>query len=459
MAGNVNDLQKGIQETVRLVTQRRYDEASTMLNLIELTQPAISQMNEGHRLTALRGIRSQNWVVPNKLKAPTLRPLISIGQAISLVQNRQENTALTINIDAEIYEKYYVRAIAFLKIRNYKEAMGNLELALSNAVSDVDRRKAIATKALVYLLKDSPFDALSTITEDKFYDQNQQLSAIRLRDLEKKVLDSVSLFIISYVFYSCKIFETAKDYLDASIHGGIARHYANYLLGLIYLEQIDSNVDQALSCFELATKIEPNFADAYNGIAVVYAGRGELSKALESVRKSLEIDPNNVTAQENLTKLTIKIEKKNQMDFWEFWNSSGWKRATAIFLSILGIGLVFYGIFLTETPPVPTTISLTNETTTNGTVTSTTITNSTNFSKGQQSNAKVLQELPNSYLILVGIIVIIILIPQIKSAKIGEIEIEMLVSETPTTDTTLRLSYTILLKLEEQLIAQVNRLI
>lgn len=453
------NLRRDIQETVSLITQRRFDEAYAILNLIEFDEPKIAQQNTTDRLRTLRGIRLQNQLVPDKLKAATLKPIASICKAVSLIQNNQEEAALGIKVEGEVYEKYYARALALLKIRNYNEAIYNLELALSNAVTDVDRRKAIVTKALVYLIEDSPSDARSTITQDQFHDQGENLVIIRILDLEKKVLDSVSLFIISYVLYSCRIFEKAKDYLEASRNEGIAIHLAYYLSGLIHLEQKDSNVDEALSCFELATKIEPNFADAYNGIAVVYAQKGQLSEALEAVRTSLAIDPTNVTANENLTKLIVNTEKKNQSNFWDFWNSSGAKKATAVFLSALAIGLVFYGIFITEVPTAPSTISLTNETTTNGTVTSTTLTNSTNFSKGQQSPTKVLQELPNSYLILVGIIVVIILIPQIKSAKIGDIELEMLVTETPTTDTILRLSYTILLKLHDQLIAQAKRLI
>jgi len=271
------------------------------------------------------------------------------------------------------------------------------------------------------------------------------------------LLDALSLFIISYVFYSVKRIDKAKEYLSDSKSAGIAPRFENYLMGLIYLEDRDSNQNEALSCFNIATNSDPNFSDAYNGIAVVLAQKGQLSEALDAVRTSLAIDPSNVTANENLTKLIINKEEKNQINFWDFWNSSGWKRGTAVFLSILAIGLVFYGIFLTEIPLPPTTTTLTNETTVNGTVKSTIITNSTNFTKGQSTN-KVLQDLPNSYLILVGLIVVIILIPQIKSAKIGEIEIEMITPETPTTDTTLRLSYTLLQQIEEQLARQADNL-
>jgi Flp pilus assembly protein TadD, contains TPR repeats len=278
-----------------------------------------------------------------------------------------------------------------------------------------------------------------------------------LLDLEKNLLDALSLFIISYVFYSVKRIDKAKEYLSDSKSAGIAPRFENYLMGLIYLEDRDSNQNEALSCFNIATNSDPNFSDAYNGIAVVLAQKGQLSEALDAVRTSLAIDPSNVTANENLTKLIINKEEKNQINFWDFWNSSGWKRGTAVFLSILAIGLVFYGIFLTEIPLPPTTTTLTNETTVNGTVKSTIITNSTNFTKGQSTN-KVLQDLPNSYLILVGLIVVIILIPQIKSAKIGEIEIEMITPETPTTDTTLRLSYTLLQQIEEQLARQADNL-
>jgi len=453
-----DDSENALQTTVELLSEGRYDEASTILDVIRVAAPNVVQGNRNDRLTSVKAVMSLKAPADPKSKALALRPLASIGQAISLIQNRQSKAALRKNTELELYEKYYVDAMAFFNIRDYDEAIKNLELALSHAETESDIIKAIVTKALVQLVSDSPYSALSTVTEQSFYDQNQQLIRKRLLDLQKNLIDPLSLFIISYIFFNCKIVEKAKEYLSESITAGIGGRYENYLKGLIYLEEKKPNWNKALSCFEIAIGFDPNFADAHNGIAVVLAEKGKLPEALDAIRRTLAIDPTNVTAHENLIKLTVNIEKKNQTNFWDFWNSSGWKRGTAIFLSILAIGLVFYGIFLTEIPLPPVTTILMNETTTDGTLTSITITNSTNISKGQPSTAKILQELPNSYLILVGIIVVIILIPQIKSAKLGEIEIEMLTPETPTTDTTLKLSDTFLWQLDKQLQTRASRL-
>jgi hypothetical protein len=66
-------------------------------------------------------------------------------------------------------------------------------------------------------------------------------------------------------------------------------------------------------------------------------------------------------------------------------------------------------------------------------------------------------EIPNSYLILIGIIVVIILIPQVKSAKFGDLlEVELSSFETPTSEVGLSLSDTFLQALGEELQIQLK---
>jgi tetratricopeptide (TPR) repeat protein len=442
-----------LQETVKLIREGRYDEASAVLRLVEVEDARRIQGDRSDQLSATKAVMSESPLEYGVQADPALalKPIVSIGQAISLVQNRQERAALKKNTELETFQKFYVDAVALMNIYKYEDAIKKLNLALGYAETINDRIKALVTKALVYLVTDQPYRALSTITEEEYYDENQEphaFKAIRLLDLEKSDLEPLPLYIISYVFFSCKFIDKAKEYLSASNSKNIEKRYSNYLLGLIHLEQNEH--DEALLCFETVVHVDdPNFADAYNGIAVILAGRGELSRALDALRRTLAIDSTNVSATENLAKLSVNIESNNQENFWDFWNSSPLRRGTAIFLSILAIGLVFYAIYLTEAP-LPLMTTLTNETTTNGTFISTTITNSTNFSKSQ-SSAKVIQELPNSYLILIGIVVVIILIPQIRSAKVGEIELELVTPETPSTNTTLRLSYRFLRELDDQL--------
>jgi tetratricopeptide (TPR) repeat protein len=270
-----------LDKTIDLIIQRRYEEASRFLNVAEAMRPEIADTGDEGRLTTFNAIKSQRQPIGRQfrpdLRAAALKPVVEIGHAISLIQNRQEEAALRTNTELKVFEKYYVDAMACLNVRDYIGALRNLDFSLSVAETEPDKRKAVVTKALVYLAWDNPPQAFATINEDQFRDQHQR--PVSLLDLEKNLLDALSLFIISYVFYSVKRIDKAKEYLSDSKSAGIAPRFENYLMGLIYLEDKDSNQNEALSFFNIATNSDPNFSDAYNGIAVVLAQKGQLSEA------------------------------------------------------------------------------------------------------------------------------------------------------------------------------------
>lgn len=63
------------------------------------------------------------------------------------------------------------------------------------------------------------------------------------------------------------------------------------------------DLDKALLYFRLNTRHYPASANAWDSLAEAYAARGDRRKAIESYRKSLELDPDNANAVAQLQKL------------------------------------------------------------------------------------------------------------------------------------------------------------
>jgi type IV pilus assembly protein PilF len=75
------------------------------------------------------------------------------------------------------------------------------------------------------------------------------------------------------------------------------RARAHVDLGAAYLQQ--GKFEIALSEFNEATKIDPNYAPAYNGLGLVYAALGEDAKADASYQKSIQLQPRSSESHNN----------------------------------------------------------------------------------------------------------------------------------------------------------------
>ena len=67
------------------------------------------------------------------------------------------------------------------------------------------------------------------------------------------------------------------------------------LLGQIYLDE--ENYQEAEKEYRSMLEIDPNYADAFYGIGVIYESRGELVKARSEWRKALRLDVNHQGAK------------------------------------------------------------------------------------------------------------------------------------------------------------------
>jgi len=186
-----------------------------------------------------------------------------------------------------------------------------------------------------------------------------------------------------------------------------------YHKGLVQLKLKD--ISDALRCFDKSINLDKDFAEAYNAKAVALSKQKKYDESVNELKKAIEKKPELSQAHENLAKAVNHLDVSGQ-NFWDFWTASGFKIGVMIALSIFAFVLIadpfFYG---------SETVVIKEE---NGTKTVTTTLE---------------PKIPDSHLIVLGIIVLIILSPEIKKAKIGPVEFELapepsrkVGTETPT---------------------------
>jgi Tfp pilus assembly protein PilF len=56
---------------------------------------------------------------------------------------------------------------------------------------------------------------------------------------------------------------------------------------------------EAIYRWEKATQIDPNYAAAFNDLAIAYEHEGQLDKARKAYERALEIEPNNAQIRQN----------------------------------------------------------------------------------------------------------------------------------------------------------------
>ena len=81
---------------------------------------------------------------------------------------------------------------------------------------------------------------------------------------------------------------------------------AAYNVGEIFFS--NQKVDEAIPFFELAGRIRKDWPKPYHRLGLVYLNKGDLDKALENLRKFVELDPQNPEA-ENVKAIIAAVEK------------------------------------------------------------------------------------------------------------------------------------------------------
>lgn len=112
----------------------------------------------------------------------------------------------------------------------------------------------------------------------------------------------VLLLSIAEQYYNNKQFAAAKAYLhrvSTTTADDSIRLRSKSLLGKIYIDE--SNYEEAEKEYRSILEIDPNYADAFYGIGVIYESKGELVRARSEWRKTLRLDVNHQGAKIKLS--------------------------------------------------------------------------------------------------------------------------------------------------------------
>jgi tetratricopeptide (TPR) repeat protein len=66
--------------------------------------------------------------------------------------------------------------------------------------------------------------------------------------------------------------------------------------------------------WQRATEIDPQYAEAYNNLAIAYEHEGQLDKARKAYEKAIELDPNNTMIRQNFDLFKEINDRPNSQD-------------------------------------------------------------------------------------------------------------------------------------------------
>lgn len=253
--------------------------------------------------------------------------------------------------------------------------------------------------ALLYINEGNLFD-----DEGKFQDAKSHIEISY--GVDSKNAETLDTYGVLY--YHLEEYEKALEFFNKANEQDNISKIIWYHIGRAQTKL--KKYKQALSSFDKSLDADPKFAAAHNGKAIVYYQLKKYNEAADEARKALAINPSLSVVEENLGKLASLAYNKVTESFWEFWTSSNFKKlislAVGLAISIF-IFLYTYSIYFGNDV---TTVEIKGM---NGTVTNSTTTTN------QPS------EIPETFFGVIALMLFIILLPEIRKAKLGPVEFEL----------------------------------
>ena len=305
--------------------------------------------------------------------------------------------------------KYFDKAIEIKP--EHKEAWNNKGIALAKLAILTDEQKYFSDAEACYE-KAMEFD-------DKFIDANNNKAMLyvsRKKFLKADEIIEKSLKIHEenqeenpdtidkkgIILFHLQKYEEALTWFKKAVKTNPSHKASRYHMGNVYMKL--KKYDEAIECFDDSLKDNLNFAEAHNAKASALFNKGKQNEAAIEIKKAIEIRPSLAIANENIAKLTSSGGSGSQ-NFWDFWKSSIFKKIVGItlFLLILSIAVSITYYIITNIMPFLNPMDTT-----------------TNTTKEIQ-----LIDISEGYLVILGIMLFILLIPEIKKAKMGPMEFEL----------------------------------
>ena len=205
--------------------------------------------------------------------------------------------------------------------------------------------------------------------------------------------------------------EEALNLIKASI-SKFKSPLPQYVTGHIYYESNQRN--PALKHFESLVQQYPDFPEGHNDIAVILAENKDYAKSTERVMTAIRLNPSLAEAQKNLVKL-VTAEQKSTENFWEFWGSSTARKVTALALLAVAAAPLLASFVIIPVFDSSETDEQNQDVTEDTTATKILTDKDGNITSEVTTTIKwspsSITEIPNTYLVWLGIIIAVLLIP------------------------------------------------
>jgi tetratricopeptide (TPR) repeat protein len=305
--------------------------------------------------------------------------------------------------------EYYNKALEIDK--GHREAWNNKGIAIANLANLTDEQKYFTDAEKCYdeaIKIDKKFlDALNNkamlyVSRRKFVKAEEIINkSLKIEKNNKDTMDKKGI-----ILFHLQKYDEALSCFKKAIKTNPENKVSRYHMGNVYMQL--KKYDEAIESFDDSLKDNLNFAEAHNGKALALFNKGNQKEASKEVKRAIEIKPSLAVANENIAKLTSS-SGQNFQNFWEFWKSSKFKKI---------VGITLFALLLSTTVSITYHIISKIVLSPNSPFSSTN--NTTNSTKGTQ-----LIDISEGYFITLGIILFILLIPEIKKAKMGPIEFEL----------------------------------
>ncbi|GIW44678.1 MAG: hypothetical protein KatS3mg077_1960 [Candidatus Binatia bacterium] len=76
------------------------------------------------------------------------------------------------------------------------------------------------------------------------------------------------------------------------------------------------DLDQAIACYRAAIELDPSFADAWEGLSMALADRGQWDEAIAAAHKAVELAPQEELAYTNLSRIYQRAGRIAEAEAW-----------------------------------------------------------------------------------------------------------------------------------------------
>jgi len=312
------------------------------------------------------------------------------NKGLSLYQLRKFTEAIccfdeTIKINPDYKEAWYNMGLAYDGLEEIDSAIKCYDHALKidGEYSDALNNKSwmLANKGVIFDARELIDKALSKDKDNPYY-------------LDTK----------AFIEYKSGNYQEALKIIDI-LENNKKIQFAHtwYIKGNIVIDD-KKDYDKALKHYDVALQIDPKFVEALNAKAYAFFYKKNYKGAIAELKKAISIKPNSAIAHENLTKITNIENSESAGGFVEYWSSS--RKKLSVLIGLIVVAGIITGYSLLYPHEQTVIIDF------NGLI------HSHNETKTTTTG-----DISNTNLIAIGLIVLLILSPVIKTAKVGPVEL------------------------------------